>query len=159
MNSTSNREWDNLFAIFSWEKENARLELGILDGVVLQEPASHKVHGRLAIPKGAVRVRETNTQISFIERAVVCQPLILIECCFNIGIGKFDCASCPLLCPIWSVAQHVRRENPFQCERRSPTTIPCTDHLDWFNTSSFKLLNHILKFRPGLGNFHTSLFE
>src|SRR6266545_3024483 len=159
MNSASNREGDNLFAIFSWEKENARLELGILNRVILQEPASHKIHGCFAIAKGAVRIRETDTQISFIERAVVCQPLILIECCFNVRIGKFDGAGCPLLCPIWSIAEHVRRENPFQRERRSPSAIPCANHLNWLDAGSLKLLHHILEFGPGLGNFHADLLE
>src|SRR5258706_2605040 len=159
MNSTANREWNNLFAIFSWEKENARLELGILDRIVLQEPASHKVHSRLAIAKGAICVREPDTKISFIERAVICQPLILIECCFNVRIGKFDCASCTFLCPIWRVAEHVRRENPFQRERRSPAAVTCADHLTGLDACSLKLLYYILEFRPGLGNFHANLFE
>src|SRR5258706_687794 len=159
MNSTSNRERNNLFAILAREKENARLELGILDRVILQEPASHKVHGRLAIPKGAIRVRETNTQIGLVECTVVCQPLIFVEGCFHISIGKFDRASCALLCPIWSVAEHIRGENPFQCERCSPTAVPRAYHLNWLDAGSLQLLNHILEFSPGLGNFHTSLLE
>src|SRR5258706_12700840 len=159
MNSTSNRERNNLFAILPWEKENARLELGILDCVILQEPASHKVHGCFAIAKGTVRIRKTYAQIRLVKGTIICQPLIFVEGCFHVSIGKFDSASCALLCPIWSIAEHICGENPFQCERCGPTAIPCAHHLNWLDTGSLKLLHHILEIGPSLGNFHSDLLE